>query len=94
MYLITSNTDNIILAIAESVSYQQNGYPIADDIAYYNASVEEVESVPEGVTPYDWAYTDGEFAQIVIPEPVEDELSDAITALETLGYVEVEDGQV
>lgn len=94
MFLILNNNDDRILAISEEVTYQSNGYPVANGVAFYNAKVEEVLEVPEGVERYTWAYTDGEFIQIVIPEPVEDELSDAITALETLGYVEVEDGQV
>lgn len=81
MYLIVSNNEDRILAITESVTYQSNGYPIANGVAFYNAKVEEVESVPEGVIPYDWAYTDGEFIQIVIPEPVDDpeEIIDILT---------------
>ena len=81
MYLIVSNNEDRILAITDSVSYQSNGYPIANGVAFYNAKIEEVTEVPEGVVPYDWAYTDGEFIQIVIPEPVDDpeEIIDILT---------------
>ena len=81
MYLIVSNNGDRILAITESVSYQSNGYPVSNKVAFYNARVEEVQEVPEGVTPYDWAYTDGEFIQIVEPEPVDDpeEIIDILT---------------
>lgn len=96
MFLVLSKNDSRILAIAEEVTYQTNGYPVANNVAYYNAIVTEVQEIPEGVEPYTWAYVDGEFVQIVTPEPVEDELTDAISALELLGYssemMEVENG--
>lgn len=81
MYLVLSNNEDRILAITTEVSYQSNGYPVADKVAFYNARVEEVAEVPEGVTPYEWAYMDGEFVQIVIPEPVDDpeEIIDILT---------------
>lgn len=86
MYLIVSNNEDRILAITESVSYQNNGYPIANGVAFYNAKVEEVESVPEGVLLYFWAYTDGEFVQLVAPEPSDEATeSDYVNALEELG---------
>ena len=86
MYLIVSNHEDRILAIAEEVTYQSNGYPVANGIAFYNAKVEEVPEVPEGVERYTWAYTNGEFIQIVIPEPSDEATeSDYINALEELG---------
>lgn len=81
MFLVLNKNDSKILAIAEEVTYQSNGYPVANNVAYYNAIVTEVQEVPEGVELYMWAYVDGEFVQIVIPEPVDDpeEIIDILT---------------
>ena len=81
MYLVLNNNDDRILAISEEVTYQSNGYPVANGVAFYNVKVEEVPEIPEGVERYTWAYTDGEFIQIVIPEPVDDpeEIIDILT---------------
>lgn len=81
MFLVLNKNDSKILAIAEEVTYQSNGYPVANNVAFYNAKVEEVQEIPEGVEPYLWAYIDGEFVQVVIPEPVDDpeEIIDILT---------------
>ena len=83
MYLIICNDENRILAIADEVTYQDNGYPTVGSIAYYNVKeVVEVDEVPEGVEAFSWAY-DGDYTQIVIPEPVDDptEIIDILTGV-------------
>lgn len=81
MYLVLNKNDSKILAIADEVTYQSNGYPVANNVAYYNAIVTEVQEIPEDVEPFLWAYVDGEFIQIVIPEPMDDpeEIIDILT---------------
>lgn len=81
MYLVLGNNDNRIFAIAEEATYQSNGYPVANNVAYYNAIIAEAQEIPEGVEPYTWAYVDGEFIQIITPEPVDDpeEIIDILT---------------
>lgn len=81
MFLILNNNDDRILAISEEVVYQSNGYPVINGVAFYNAKVEEVDTMPEGVSCYFWTYADGEFVQLVTPEPVDDpeEIIDILT---------------
>ena len=94
MYLVIGKGNNQILAISNTLDYQSNGNPVCDEYAIAAVLVdriEEVETVPEGVIPDYFAYRDGEYIQIM-PLPGTEELTDALNALELLGYTEASNG--
>lgn len=96
MYLIVAHDDNLILGFCEEISYQSNGNVLCGDLAICTPLIKEiveVESVPSHITPMDYAYIDREFVPVAdIPPTTEEQLSDAVNALELLGYTEVENG--
>ena len=89
MYVIIGS-NNVVIGIASELNRQTNGNVVCEGYIISNSlikEVAEVEAIPDGVAPFAWAYTDGEFHPLPI-EPADDELADALAALETLGYTE------
>ena len=94
MYIVIAKENNCIMMITNNLHYLSNGYPVGDNYAVIADEVKEivqVDSVPEGVTPWYYAYTNGEYSEILPPPPTtEEQLEDAQNALGLLGYTEEE----
>lgn len=94
MYLIVGNEQNRILDIWDIINYQSNGNLLCGTYAISKTLIKEVvqiDSIPEGVIPWYYAYTNGEYSEILPPPPTtEEQLEDAQTALGLLGYTEEE----
>lgn len=94
MYLIVGNEQDMILGIWDIIGYQSNGNPVCDTYAISKTLVKEivhVDNIPEGVIPGYYAYTDGEYAEILpLPLTTEEQLEDAQNALALLGYTKEE----
>lgn len=87
MYLVIGKENNQILCISKTIDYQSNGNPVGDEFAVavnLVDRVEEVEGVPDYVVEDLYAYSEGVYTQI----EENDELADAVAALEILGYTE------
>ena len=89
MYLIVSNDQHFVLGFCEELNRQENGNILCNDYAISTTIIEEileVDIIPDYVTPMDYILIDGEFIPVSeIPPTEEDELADAIAALELLG---------
>lgn len=91
MFVIT-NKDGIAICVSQTLEYLENGYPLVRNGAYAIASpivgdvFADIAFIPED-------YEDGEYlfdGQLwkARPETTEELLTDAVAALETLGFAE------
>ena len=94
MYIIVAKDRNLVLGIWDTISYQSNGNFLGPNYAIAKSIVKEVvelEEIPEEVVPLHYSYIDGEFILTEeLPPTIEEQLDDAVTALEILGYTEEE----
>ena len=76
MYLIVGNEQNRILDIWDIINYQSNGNLLCGTYAISKTLIKEVvqiDSIPEGVIPWYYAYTNGEYSEILPPPPTTEE---------------------
>ena len=86
MYVIT-DTNNVVIGITPELTRQSNGNVVCDGYIVSTTlieSVAEVETIPEGVEPFAWAY-DGEFTLLPTEPTNEATEADYIASLEELG---------
>ena len=64
MYIISNKIDNEILGLGKTLDYLDNGYPrlVEEDVAFVLDAVNvfEADSIPEGVEPVKYCYTEAE----------------------------------
>ena len=62
MFIVTDKNTNVVKGHSKTVHYWSNGYPVLDDIpcAYIkdNVNVYEVATVPDGILPNKYCYTE------------------------------------
>lgn len=86
MYVIIGN-NNVVIGIASELNRQTNGNVICEGYIVSNSlikEVAEVETIPDGVAPFAWAY-DGEFTLLPTEPTNEATEADYIASLEELG---------
>lgn len=57
--IIVTNKLDVIIAMAEEIKYQANGYPVIDGVAYPPeiTNLFSVESIPSDIEPEKYCYT-------------------------------------